>query len=124
MNALLLYGKSGFKFNAEQIYQALQSLPGVHDLQRGTLTDAVLQGEYDFQGDSTILRLSADLQSITATGTGPASQQIILTLQKLLARPLFVTDYGYNFDLPLSGIQTVEEFSQQIAASNAEAAHA
>lgn len=120
MNSLLMFVGEHVQFDDEEVYRYLQEIPGVSGLNRGRFIGAVLQCHYDFNGDSTIVRLSDDLRTVTAAGTGDASLQVALELQRRETRPMRVTDFGYNFDLSLKGVHGLEEFRQKITAANVE----
>ena len=120
MNSLLMLIGEHEQFDAEKIYRDLQDIAGVSELKRGHFVGAVLQCHYAFNGDSTIVRLSDDLKTLTATGTGDASLQVALELQRRETRPMRATDFGYNFDLSLGDVRGLEEFRQKITAADAE----
>lgn len=120
MISLLMFIGEYEQFDDEEVYRYLQEIPGVSELKRGCFVGAVLQCHYDFNGDSTIVRLSDDLGTITAAGTGDASLQVALELQRRETRPIRVTDFGYNFDLSLGDMHGLEEFRQKITAANVE----
>ncbi len=117
MNSLIVCGEAGFKFDEDKVFQTLKDIPGVYNLERGDLVGAVLQCEYEFDGDQTIVRLSGDLESITIAGTGDASLQVALELQRREEQPLFVTDFGYGFNFSLKEVRTIEAIKEKMVAS-------
>lgn len=117
MNSLIICGDAGFIFDEEEVFRHLQDIAGVYNLERGHFVGAVLQGEYAFNGDRTIVRLSADRESITMAGTGDASLQLALELQQRAEQSLFVTDFGYDFNFSLQEVATLDEFKEKMLAA-------
>jgi hypothetical protein len=117
MNSLIVCGEAGFKFDEGEVFQTLKDLPGVYNLERGDFVGAALQCEYEFDGDRTIVRLSDDLESITIAGAGDASLQIALELQQREEQPLFVTDFGYDFNFSLKDSHTIDAIKGKMLAS-------
>ena len=117
MNSLIVCGKAGFRFDEDKVFRNLENLPGVYNLERGDFVGAVLQCEYDFNGDHTIVRLSDDFKSITIAGTGNASLQIALELQQREEQPLFVTDFGYDFNFSLKDANTIDAIKENMLTS-------
>jgi hypothetical protein len=118
MNSLIVYGHTGFTFDEEAVLQHLQDIPGVYNLERGDFVGAVLQGEYQYKGDRTMVRLSDDLESITIAGTGDASLQLALELQQREEQPLFMTNLGYDYSLSLQEAHTLNEIKKRILSSD------
>lgn len=117
MNSLIVYGKPSFTFNEENVWQNFKNLSGAYNLERGQFVGARLQCEYEFNGDRTIARLSDDLQTITIAGVGDASLQLALELQQRETHPLFVTDLGYDYDIALQGLRTIDEIKRNMLVS-------
>jgi hypothetical protein len=117
MNSLIVCGNEDFSFNEDEVFHDLKEIPGVHNLERGDFIGAVLQCEYEFNGDRTIVRLSDDLESITMEGGGDASFQVALELQKREQQPLFVTDFGYDFNFSLKNIHSLDEIKEKLIAA-------
>jgi hypothetical protein len=117
MNSLIVCGKADFRFDEDKVFRDLEGILGVYNLERGDFVGAALQCEYEFNGDRTIVRLSDDLESITIAGTGDASLQVALELQRREEQPLFVTDFGYDFNFSLKGIHTIDAIKEKMRAS-------
>lgn len=117
MNSLIVCGNSDFRFNEDKVFRSLEDVPGVYNLERSGFVGVALQCEYEFDGDRTIVRLSDDLESITIAGTGDASLQIALELQQREEQPLFVTDFGYDFNFSLKGIAAIDAIKEKMLAS-------
>ncbi len=120
MDFLVLFAGEDKKFDEEMVFQILANIPGVYDLKREPNVDAVIEGRCDFEDDSTIVRLSEDLETITISGTGKASLQLALEIQKALGTPLRVFDSDYSFDLMLNEINSLSDFEEKIASANSE----
>jgi hypothetical protein len=117
MNSLIVFGNSGFRFNEEKVLKNLKDIPGVYNLERRDFVGAVLQCEYEFDGDRTIVRLSDDLESIMIAGTGEASLHLALELQRREDQPLFVADFGYDINVSLKDARTIDAIKGSISAS-------
>jgi hypothetical protein len=103
---------SGFELGA--VHQLLQSIPGVYSLRQGDFVGSVLQGFFDFGGDTTIVELSEDTQRISLTGTGNAALQLALEIQGRSKRPLRAFDTSYTFDVPLDSVDSLAQFQQMV----------
>jgi hypothetical protein len=109
-------------FDEEKTVRDLREISGVSQLKKGNFIDAIWQCHFSFNDDKTIVRLSDDLKDITISGLGDASLQMALELQRRESRPLRVVNYGYDFDLILKDIKTLEEFKEKIKAAELQAA--
>ena len=107
MDLLLLYIGDGQQFDEEKVFQILNSVPGVKNLNRGKTTGAIMEGNYDFSSDSTIVRLAEDLETISISGTGDASLQLALEIQRAYHQPLHLVDSDYSFDVVLSDVSSL-----------------
>lgn len=121
MSTLLIYIGENERFDANKVKRDLEQVPGVEKLQVDNFGSSLLQCDYNFNGDSTILRLADDLAIISVDGTGDASLQIALELQKREERQLHLTNYNYVFDLPLNNIHSVDELRREIRIAYKEA---
>lgn len=117
MNSLIVCGNAGFRFKEDKVFRDLEDIPGVYNLERGDFVGAALQCEYEFDGDRTIVRLSDDLESITIAGTGDASLQVAIELQRREEQPLFATDFGYGFNFSLKEVYTIDAIKEKMLAS-------
>ena len=115
MNKTLVFIGEGQTFDQRKIRRDLLKI-GVTNLRFGDLIGSVLEGDYRFNEDVTIVRLSDDLQTISMYGTGDASLNLALELQRREPRPLRVTDLGYDFEFSLQSVRTVAEMRRKIIA--------
>ncbi len=121
-NKLLIYIGEDEKFDADATIQAIESIPGVSKARRGTFIGAIFECDFEADGRSTIVRLSPDLETITADGLGAESLRFALELQHRTRVNLRAIDMGYNFDVSLRDFQTVSELLQAISAREAASA--
>lgn len=115
MNNVLLFHDEGLLLDPAAVRDALVSIDGVYNLQDGGREGSVLDCEFDFEGDSTIIRLSADLKRVSLSGGGDASLEAALQLQRLLGLPLRAVDVAYSFDVLLAGVESLRELKNRIA---------
>ena len=79
----------------------LATIPGLSQISSSTIGDR-LSATFDYQHDSTILRLPENLGCITIHGSGPASRMLAILVARALPHlALRLSDIDYNFDLPL-----------------------
>ena len=120
MHALLIYISEGQTFDPEKLRRNLEHIPGVSCIGGAEFSRYVVGCRYEFGGDSSDLRVEQDSpETIVIDGTGDASLNLALELQKREQRPLRVTDLSYSFDLPLWNIFSVDEFRRQRASAQA-----
>jgi len=106
MSKLLIYIGKDQAFDPEDAVQAILRLDGIENAHRGKFIGAVFECTYAFNGQSTIIRLSEDLETVTAEGLGPESMEFAVKFQKSLRKPLRVIDMDYSFDLALEDYST------------------
>jgi hypothetical protein len=114
MQLLLLFIGENQKFEQNQLKSILQKNSEVKNLKTGNFVGSILECDFSYESDFTIVRLSDDLETITISGTGDASLKIALEIQKSYPKPIRVIDSDYNFDLQLQEISSVSEFRQKI----------
>jgi hypothetical protein len=117
MGTLLLLVDEQFLFDEGEVYDILRNIPGVYELERRAFVGAVMECRYDLGDDKTIVRLPSHLRAISIDGTGEASMNIALEIQKRLRVPLIVVDEGYNFCFPLMTVHSVADFEDLIRKS-------
>jgi hypothetical protein len=110
MNRLLIYIGKDQKFDVGETIAAICTIPGVSNSREGTLT-ALFECEYEALGRFTTIRISSNAEVVTAEGLGDDAVQFMLELQSRLPIDLYVTDMGYDFDLPVRSFATIEEFN-------------
>jgi hypothetical protein len=108
LNNLLLLNADGCEFNRAEVKEALEGIEGVYNLREGDFIGSILDCEFDFENDSTIVRLSDDLKTIEMTGVGDSGLRMALELQRSLTSNLRMIDWAYTFDIRLSGIESFE----------------
>lgn len=112
---LLIYIGESVKFEQSQVEHAMGSMAGVSQIHRGPLIGSLLQCHYTLGDESTIIRLSEDLETITVNGIGPVSLGFAWSFQKAMPLDLRMIDMDYSFDVVLSEFDSVEELVQAIS---------
>jgi hypothetical protein len=74
----------------------------------------ILECKYTYNGRSTTVRLNSNREFISADGDGVESLNFALELQNCLNTPLRAFDDGYNFDVDLSNVKTIDEFLRKM----------
>lgn len=118
MNNVLLFRDDGVLLDREAVRSALAGIEGTYNLREGNLAGSVLDCEFDFAGDSTIIRLSADLRRVSFSGGGDASLEAARQLQRCLGLPLRLVDTAYSFDLLLANTASLAELRERITAES------
>ncbi len=122
MDFLLLFVGEGKRLDRAMVKRALVNLPGVRGVEDREGEGWTLQARFDDAGDSTIIRLVQDEESISISGIGDASLRAAVEIQSRLAADLRVVDSDYSFELPLRGVENVADLRKRIANARDEAA--
>ncbi len=109
MQSLLLINPDFSPFNPKVVERAFDACPEFKNMRTKTPVGTLVECKYVEPDDWTTIRLSADAERISLTGTSGAALQAALLIQKSLGIPLRVFDDIYTFDLTFSDISTVEE---------------
>jgi len=121
MDFLMLYiDEEGSRFDRHKVREAMLQSSGFRGLEERDGTGWVLQGHLDFGDDSAIVRLVDGEESISISGTGPASLKAAVEIQAGMPIPLRLLDSDYSFDLPISGILKIDELQVAIDRARAE----
>jgi len=112
MNKLLIYIGENEEFDVAATIGAISSMPGVSNARSGTFIGAIFECEYAANGRSTIVRMSPELETITAEGFGDESLAFALELQRRLSIPLRATDMDYTFDVALRDFGCVSDLRE------------
>lgn len=103
------------KFDKAILAQILRSILGTSKIKmENDNCGTILESNYHFGDDFTTFRLSESLTFFSMDGTGRASQNIALEIQKQLSLPLYAFDTSYCFDIPLQEVTSLEDFEQKI----------
>lgn len=114
MDNLLLFPSENTRFSTSDVVDALSGMPGVAELRAGNLIGASVECEYWCHDRSTMVWLSSDGDTLTAQGLGDESLKFALEFQQRIAFPLRAINAGYDFDLNLRDITSVDEFRRKI----------
>ena len=115
MSKLLIYIGEKQVFALEKTVQAILSIDGVSNTKRGKFIGAVFECEYTFEGETTVVRISEDAETVTVEGMGRDATDFAVRFQQRVEVPLKVIDMDYSFDLPLSDFASGEELNRAIA---------
>lgn len=114
MSKLLIYIGENEKFDFENTVATILSLEGVTNPRAGKFIGAIFECEYTKNRQSTIVRISPELETITVEGLGDNSLEFAIELQKHSPMQLHAIDMDYSFNVSLQGLSTVPEFRRQI----------
>ena len=118
MNILILMlDLDGMKtFDAERLRGCLSSLQGTRNWAEN-VGHAEFECEYDFDEDSTLIRLGMEHYDVAIWGIGSASLKAALEIQRCCGEDIHLLSLSPRLHLVLSGISTVEELRARIRAS-------
>lgn len=114
MQWFLLYTQDSRPFAVDAIQQIFQSENRFYDVRFNEPGGAAIEADYVEENDSTIVRLSGNLETMSLSGTSDAALRVALILQRRLQAPLRIIDLDYSFDLALEDFRTVEELRTAI----------
>lgn len=115
MSKLLIYIGEKQAFDLEKTADAIQSIEGVKNARHGQFIGAVFECEYTFEQETTVVRISNDIETVTVEGIGREATDFAVKLQSRLALPLNVIDMEYSFNLRLSDFASGEELASAIS---------
>ena len=115
MNGIILYISDERDFDRDRVIQILLSIDGIYDdnvegAKRDSSID-MIEGEYDYRGDSTIFMFKTDTGDISFRGSGPAAIDLAFRIQQRYPEPIHVIDQAYNFDLVISDFDSADDLS-------------
>ncbi len=115
MSKLLIYIGENEKFDVEVAITAISSMHGVSNPRRGNFIGAIFECEFAVNGRKTIVRMSPELETITAEGLGDESLAFALELQRRLSIPLRAIDMDYSFNVALRDFSSVSDLRKAIS---------
>ena len=118
MSKLLLFIGENVRFDEAAAVAAIESIAGVRNARRGKFIGAIFECEYGENGESTIVRISEDRETITVEGVDDLSLGFALKLKSALNCPLSVVDLDYSFHIDLAEVRSLKEFRDRIAAAS------
>lgn len=114
MSKLLIYIGENEKFDFESTVSAISSIDGVSNPKVGKFIGAIFECEYTKSGQSTIVRISPELETITVEGLDDNSLEFAIEFQKRASVELHAIDMDYSFNVSLKNLATVPEFRREI----------
>jgi hypothetical protein len=114
MSKLLLFIGENKKFDKDEVVQKITSVDGVENAKTGTFIGAVFECDYQYEGITTTVRLSDDLETITVEGENNGSLNFVLKVKELLSQPVSIVDMDYSFHFELSTVNTLAELKQKM----------
>jgi hypothetical protein len=117
MNKLLIYIGENQRFDLDVAKRAIGSIHGVSNPRDGSFIGAVFECQYTFAGQTTVIRISDNLETVIVEGLGDEASDFAVKFQKLMPMPLHVIDMDYTFDLDLHTFSSGDELMSAIKQS-------
>lgn len=114
MNFVLLYSPQGNTLERERLRKLLYTLEGVSEVEESPGDGACLKARYCYGGDSTIVELKDDMESIALSGVGDAGIDLALRIQEIYPEVLHIIDSDYSFELALDQFSSFSDLSSVI----------
>lgn len=118
MQSLFIWIEKRKKFSVKKLLSYLPEIKGASNIQdmSDILPHALFDWSFDFENDSTIAELHDNLETISTQGTGRASLQLALEIQRHEKMPLRIFNDGYDFHFSIKGL-SLAEIEQKIRES-------
>ncbi len=114
MNFFMLYIDEGKVFDREKVRELFSTISEISNIEESPDDGASLKGRYDHGGDSTIVELKDDLESIALSGAGNAGIDLAFRIQKGYPVSLHMIDSDYSFDLLISDFDNVSDLTDTV----------
>lgn len=114
MSKLLIYIGENEKFDFESTVPVISSIDGVSNPKIGKFIGAIFECEFTKSGQSTIVRISPELETITVEGLDDSSLEFAIEFQKRVSMELHAIDMDYSFNVSLKNLATVSDFRRAI----------
>lgn len=115
MSKLLIYVGEKQPFDLEGAIQSILALAGTSNARRGTFIGSVFECNYTFAGQTTIVRISDDLETVTVEGIDKDATDFAVRFQQRMGIALNVIDMEYSFNFHLPDFESGEELGRAIA---------
>lgn len=115
MSKLLIYIGEKKPFDVDQAIFVISSLDGISCVSRGSFIGSVFECQYSYRERTTVIRLSENLETVTADGLGIDSLEFAVQFQKRMPMPLHAIDMEYSFDVVLSEFESGDELLNAIS---------
>jgi hypothetical protein len=114
MSKLLIYIGENEKFDFERTVSAILSIEGVRNSRTVTFIGAAFECEYVWNGLSTIVRISPELETVAVDGLDDGALQFAIEFQQRTPVGLHAIDIDYSFNVLLQRFTTAAEFRHAI----------
>lgn len=114
MSKLLIYIGENEKFDFERTVSAISAIEGVRNSRVGKFIGAIFECEYVWNGLSTIVRISPELETVTVEGLDDSALQFAIEFQRRTPVDLHAIDMDYSFNVSLGQFATASEFRHAI----------
>lgn len=110
--------EGGKPFEKTKLCEAIRQMEGIYDCKEESeiaLGDMVLECEFSYNEDATIIYVPVSLDYVTVGGVGEASLEAALRIKRLYREPLIAVlpdDPSCNADL--TDVQTVEQLREHL----------
>jgi hypothetical protein len=115
MSKLLIFIGENVKFDKAETIKALKSLDGIVESRAGQFIGAIFECEIQRSNYRTIVRLTADLETITIEGTSDDSLSLALEINEALEVSTSVVDMDYSFHIEMASVSNLDDFKKAIS---------
>lgn len=102
MQTLLLLTVDDEPFDANDFRRVVETVKGFDGVRFDEPGGAAVEAKYSDGVDKTTVRLSGNLTAISVSDFTDVAFEVVMILQRHLARSLRIIDMEYTFDLPVS----------------------
>ena len=117
MDQLLIYDEAQVCFDAAEIENVLRSIPAISSVRTTPQVIAVVEGDYEHETGTAIIRLISTRKMIVLEGTFEAIASAAFELSESTTRKLRLIDESYNFDIAFEDVSSLQQLQEKLAAA-------
>lgn len=110
----MLYLGEGKTFDRERVKTTLLTEQNFGEFEELPESGVCFRGRFFCGNESTMVELKADLESIVLSVAAEIGIQCAFQIQKQYPEKIYMVDSDYNFDLPISQFDNVEDFRDAV----------
>ena len=112
MQSLLAYLGENKKFDRTKVESILENFDETSEIRKENLVNSIIEVDFSLSDDSTIIRLSEDLETVSFSGTTDASLKAVIEFNKSYNDNIRLVDLDYSFDIELASITTIDDLKR------------